>query len=460
MRAIHTVVALALLVILGPRTAAARGVDFQAPSSRQPTPSTNVLVVRDRTEPALAINPRNPSNLAGESNPSYNINYPVGQPTTEFASFDGGKTWSTQDLPLKSPYIDTADPSVAFDSHGTAYFLYLGESPAYCTAGASAVVLVRSTDGGRHLSAPLIVDAGGSHDKPWLAVQSFPNRPDHVFVVWSRFIDHGMQLFVQRSLDGGRHFSRPTLLTQSSWFNFGAMPVVGPRGRVTVVWATFVEKGGQPIPEQILARTSRDDGSHWEPAVSVSHGAFAGMPNLVVPGDLRVFDLPSIAVTRSGALYVAWTAVRVHQSWGGVLSNVLLARSTDGTHWSAPVRVNDSLSGDRFMPTVSALPDGSAGIAFYDRRTNHTDFNVYAARVVSTKGKLVAGPNVRLNAGPGPEDNIYEVPSGACVLHGRFFGDYLSSAADAHGTFHVIWGDTQRLANGQTDIWTASFRWR
>jgi hypothetical protein len=432
----------------------------QAGRAAQPNPPPNVLIAKDRTEPVIAINPRDPLNFVGGSNPNYDVAVSGGFPASAFSSHDGGKTWSVSTVPLRAPYTTASDPSVAFDRHGTAFFVYFGMASSYCSTGSSAVLIARSHDGGRHFGQLVTVDnSPGFHDKPYLAVQSFAHRPDHIFIVWDRWQTNTIQLLLQRSVDGGWHFSPPALLAQSTWLNFGAMPVVGPHGRITVIWAQFPPNGGtNPLREQILARTSYDDGVHWGPIVSVSHGYFWGMPNMVLPGQLRVFDIPSITVTKQGLLYAAWTVVRVHQAWGGVLSDIVVSRSHDGVHWSPTVRVNDSLAGDRFMPTVSALPDGSVGVAFYDRRTNHQDFNVYAARVFSVNGKLQASSNIRLNAGRAPTNNIYYIQGNSCLEPGRFFGDYISSVADPHGNFHVIWADTQRQANGQTDIWTASVK--
>jgi hypothetical protein len=420
------------------------------------------MVAVDRTEPVIAANPRNPRNLAGGSNTNYDASYPVGYPDSYFYSGNGGNSWLVGDIPIRRPFTTQADPSIAFDSRGVAYYVALGEAPAYCTDNSSAVLISRSTDGGRHWSYPVIVDGGsGAHDKPYLGIESFAHGPDHIFVVWDRYLDTGTQLFINRSTDGGRHFSSGHLLEQSSWFNFGAVPVMGPHARITVVWATFPRNGNtKPLPERIVSRTSTSDGVTWKPKVSPSGRYFTGLPNWLNPEALRILSSPTAVELPGGYIYAAWAAVHSRSRSGALSADIMLSGSRDAKTWSKPIRVNDSRTSDRFMPTLAAIQRNHLEVAFYDRRSNGRDFDVYATGVSGVPGRLKVRGNLRMNASHAPAGLIHYVPNTSCFFPGRFFGDYISSTVDRWGYYHVIWADTQRQVAGVTDIWTTSLKVR
>jgi hypothetical protein len=116
------------------------------------------------------------------------------------------------------------------------------------------------------------------------------------------------------------------------------------------------------------------------------------------------------------------------------------------------VIVNDAAGGDRFMPALTVLKDGSVGVAFYDRRRGRGRLDVYAARVAWSHGPHVS-TNVRLNTGPSYTHYIYYLaPTSTCFSPGRFFGDYIA-VASAGGGMCVVWADTQLQAQNETDIW-------
>jgi hypothetical protein len=140
-------------------------------------------------------------------------------------------------------------------------------------------------------------------------------------------------------------------------------------------------------------------------------------------------------------------------------SDIMLARSHDGgLHWSAPVRVNDVRSGDRFMPAIASLAGGGVGVAFYDRRRSPDLLDVYAARV-HFSGHVLVSPNVRVTGGNAPVGDIQYLPPGStCFLPGRFFGDYIGAAGDRSGGLCVVWADTQLHIPNETDIWFARVR--
>lgn len=429
------------------------------PSSRASSSSPhNVLVATDRTEPSIVVNPAHRDDLIAGSNPDYDEHNPAGVADGHFFSTNGGRSWSGGEMPVVSPYTAEADPQLAVDSHGVVYYSFLGESPSYCSNGSSAVLLSKSTDGGRHFGTPVIVDGGAAvHDKDWLAVESVRGHRDHVFVVWDQPLPKSSRVFVQRSVDGGKTFSRPYMLENSPWLNYGAVPAVGPRGRITVAWASFPARSmSGPGPERIVARTSYDDGLKWAPRISPSRGYFKSVPIALAPYNVRVLPMPSMTVSPSGAIFVAWARMRHAWTDGRVTSDILMARSQTGSSWSKAVVVNDSRSHDRFMPSVTSLGDKEVGVAFYDQRSGYGVFDVYAARVYIASGGLRVGRNIRITDGNSPTDLLYDVPNTSCYEPGRFLGDYIGSAANGSGRFYVIWSDTHRHVHNVSDLWSAS----
>ncbi len=419
----------------------------------------NVLLARDRTEPVVAIDPHRPSTIIAGSNTNYDQKMAGGFPVGVFASHDGGRSFRSGPVPFIQPYSVGADPTVAFSRSGTAFFSYLGESPSYCGGGPGAVLLTTSVDGGRSFRSPTVVDSNSADDKPNLAVESQSRGRAHVFLTWTRWYNHRSEIWMARSVNGGDSFGAPAPIVSSRLDNFGSVPIVGPNGRIYVFWSAFPEYAlGRVLPTQVLMRVSTDDGLHFGPT-RVAVPTFPAIPRMAQPGFLRTLTMPAVVSGPAGILYLAFSAVTSHRSSGAVAVDIDLTYSRNGGRsWSAPVAVNDVHTGDRFMPSMSVMPDGSLGIAFYDRRNGGWELDVYAVHVV-IDGVPRISQNVRLNQGPSPVGDIYYIkPGSTCFSPGRFFGDYIGTAADGRNRLCVVWADTQLQVYPRTDVWFARFK--
>lgn len=414
----------------------------------------NVLVARDRTEPVVAVDPSNPSVVVAAANTNYNNPVNGTLPLGEYRSGNGGQSFSAAAVPLVYPFTTAADPTVAIARDGTAFFSYLGEVPAFCEGGKGAIVVAHSIDHGRSFRSPVIADSSPADDKPMMAVES--GTTNHLFLVWDRLYDHRSEVWFTRSRDGGAHFDRPRKLYGSTQDNYGPVPVVGPRGRIYVVWSTFPDQSQhRSTPTRIMMRSSSDDGSRFSaPRVVVRR--FNAIPQITQPGSLRNLTMAAAVADSKGVLWLAWARPTAQFAGGRVNANIEIMRSTnEGRSWSQAVRVNDVTTGDRFMPAMTTWPDRSVGIAFYDRRRSMGLLDEYGARVWYQHGIHVS-TNVRINAGNGPVSDIYYIaPGSTCFSPGRFFGDYIGVAAQPHGTLCAIWADTQMHRPGETDIWFA-----
>jgi hypothetical protein len=424
--------------------------------ARSAAPPENLLVSPNRTEPSVAVDPSHPSTVVVGSNPNYS--QPIGGVYSDgyFASKNGAASFSGGTLPLPSGYVEGADPSVAIARSGTVFFSYLGESPAYCSsAGYSSVLLSTSTDHGRSFRMPTVVSVNKANDKPFMSVESIPGKKAHVFVTWTEFFNTTSRVLVARSVDGGETFGTPTPMFTSTWDNSGSVPLVGPNGKIYVMWSSVADRGiSVTNPARMLYRVSADDGGHYGP-VRQAGPRFTSIPRMTNPDDLRNLTLPAAAVTPSGTVYVAWAEVRSQYSPGSVSSDIVLTRSTNGGKtWARPRRVNDSRVHDRFMPSIALYSDGTVGVAFYDRRGGWGDLAVFATRVRWKKGPM-AGPNVRITSHVAPVSGIFYVKPSSCLSPGRFFGDYIGVATGSHNSLYVAWADAQRRINMQTDIWIA-----
>jgi hypothetical protein len=418
--------------------------------------SHNTLLARGRTEPVVAVDPHRPSTVLAGSNTNYNS--PVGgaYPTAFFVSHNTGTSFSFGNVTVRQPFTTGADPSVSIAKNGTMFFAYLGETSNFCSGGRSAVLLSRSQDGGRTFSVPAVVDTNQNDDKPYMALENSGNSA-RLFVVWDRdHGKHGGDIWFAQSTNGGSAFSQPRRLFYSNTNNFAPFPLIGSKGRVYVFWSTFPDSTpSSPARARIMMRASRDDGRHFDAAHRAA-GPYWDLPEMAQPGSLRNAPIPMAAADSSGALYLVWAQATYNHGGGRVDDNIMLSRSRNsGASWSAPHRVNDSTQGDRFMPTVSALGDGSVGVAFYDRRRSLSALDVYATQASFNTGFRVAR-NSRVSQGNSPiSDILYLPPGSTCFLPGRFFGDYIGSSACGHLTLCIVWADTHLHVYNETDVWFA-----
>lgn len=418
----------------------------------------NMLLARGRTEPVVAVDPRDPSHIVVTTNTNYDAPVSGAFPAGYFWSTDGGKSFRSGHAPVVWPYSTQADTSVAAAGDGTIFFAYLGETPAYCSGGRSAIFVTHSTDHGRSFRSPTFVDGDPADDKPNMAIESRPGRASHLYVTWTRWHDHTSDIWFSRSLNGGVTFSRPVMLYSSKSFNFGSVPLADGHGLVYVFWSTGNDTGTQrPARTWVMMRKSSSGGASFERAREASP-AFWSIPRTATPGALRNLTIISVAADRAAHVYLTWPQVRRVARDGRVKADVVVIRSTNHGHsWSQPRAVNDVGDGDRFMPALTLMSDGSLGIVFYDRRDSPWNLAVYAVRV-SFAGGFHASHNVRVTSGSSPISDVYYIaPGSTCFSPGRFFGDYIGAAA-VGDNLAVVWADTQLHVPDETDVWFARVR--
>jgi hypothetical protein len=171
-------------------------------------------------ETTIAVNPKDPRNLVGGVIKIGGAGGGQGRTLVvqPRVSFDGGVTWATTPVAFGP---GTVDPSVAFDSAGTAYLTGTSDGD---------IVVARSTDGGRTWSGPVVVAAGSLGDQGGV----FNDHPQltawgegHVLVTWIReAFDSDSNLvsapvYDSASHDRGSTWSRPGNISGSAPFCTG-----------------------------------------------------------------------------------------------------------------------------------------------------------------------------------------------------------------------------------------------
>jgi hypothetical protein len=278
-------------------------------------------------------------------------------------STDGGTTWNSGFLPgitkAQNPgnrYDAVSDPSVGYDA---AHAMWLIASlPLSNTRPTSpAIFISRSPDGLTWAKPVGIAPRTQSADKPWVVCDDWTTSKfyGNCYAEWDSPAA-GDEIFMNTSRDGGANWLG-SLATVNQDAGLGGQPIVLPNGRVVVPFEGF---------NGIESFTSTDGGKHWSGAQTVTseffHSEAAG---------LRSSPLPSAAQDASGRIYVAWPDCRFRSNC--TENDIVYTTSTNGTTWSAPVRVPiDSVTStvDHFIPGIGIQPATSGatadiGLTFY-----------------------------------------------------------------------------------------------
>ncbi len=313
-------------------------------------------------------------------------------------SIDRGESWTWE---LFDGHDVMSDPAVKAGGAGRWYYVYLAAGGA---GGADIEVYVRrSLDDGATWQPPVPVTNNATFDdKPYLDA-----RGDEVLVAWADFDFAPARVRAARSLDGGQTFGNDTVLVDAPGGGNGACPVIAADGTYYVFW-----RGSSQ--EFLWMSRSVDQGANWTEQAAIV--TMSPLPS-TMPGGFRMINLPSAADDPfTGDLLVLWN----DQAFGD--PDILAIRSDDGGDtWSEPVRVNDDGGGDaQFFPWVAFDDAGIAHAAWYDRRQNGFDIDVYFAS--SADGGATWSPNVRVTA----ESFTPVLPWDTSV---DFIGDYNAVAA-------------------------------
>lgn len=349
-------------------------------------------------------------------------------------STDGGTTWTHGNLPGitkiegTGPYDRASDTSVTYNAK---FKLWLVETLALSQTGGAhgQAVLISSSKDGITWNMPSTVsvaESGGFYDKPWIGCDNNATSPffGNCYVEWDDF-SFGDLLEMSTSTNGGATWSAKKTVGGGA-FGTGGNPLVQPNGTVIVT-------AGDQFLLSVIAFKSTDGGKTWSAPVTVSsifeHG---------VAGGLRALPLPAGQIDASGKVYVVWADCRFRKNCSS--NDIIMSTSTDGTTWTAPVRVPvDPVTStvDHFTPGFGIMR-GTSGSTARLALTFNFLFNancstclVGVGYIQSTNGGSTWSPPRILTKGI----NSNWLPS---TTSGQMLGDYMTVSfpgTRSHGVF-------------------------
>ena len=379
-------------------------------------------------EPSIMMDPNNTDILVAGAN----LN-------KYYTSNDGGNTWSTNTI--TSSYGVWGDPVIDVDSDGNFYFFHLSNPPN--GNWIDRIVCQKSTNNGNSWSDGTFTGLNGSkdQDKQWTVIDRTNNN---IYMTWTEFDNYGSsnssdysRILFSKSLDQGDTWSSPKKIniTDGDCIDgdnavVGAVPAVGPDGKIYVTWAG---------PNGIVFNRSTDQGNTWL-SEEIPVNDMPGGWNYSIPGIKRANGLPITKCDLSGGpnhgtIYVNWS----DQRNGADNTDIWLSKSTDGGNtWTNPSIVNDDESDRHQFFTWMDIDqtNGNLYFVFYDRRNyNDNKTDVYLAK--STDGGT-SFLNKKISESP-------FTPNA-----GIFIGDYTNIVAH-NNIVRPIW---TRLQSGILSIWT------
>jgi hypothetical protein len=395
-----------------------------------PVPGAKVITLTPEpgsfTEPSIAVNPRNPQQIAAAYQDNVHAAY----------SFDGGNHWQLATGAAPTNYRVSGDVSVAYDSRGHALVCYiafdkLGTRNYWAhNATRNGIFVDRSLDGGHtwesshaalaeHPTEPGIP----FEDKPYIVTDNTTGPyAGNIYVGWTRFTLDQSLIYFSRSTDGGVTWSAPLRIStvpglprDDNGSVEGFQGAVGPDSTLYVIWSDGAH---------IVFTSSQDGGKHFDPSRPIVPTA----ASYFNPDDVyRANGFPQIAIDpRGGALYVTWTDYR-----NGDIDAFASVSTDHGRTWSPAVRVNNDPihnGADQFFQWLAVDPvTGEPYVLFYDRRGDPQNHKAIVALARSTDGGRTFENYAWTREAFDPQD--------------VFIGDYTGLAA-YNGCVYGIWTET------------------
>ena len=411
------------------------------------------------------------------------------------SSQDGGKTWTSGFVPTAGGDTGTfGDPSLVADRAGNFYYASLGEQP---TTFNGALIVNKSTDGGRTFGTARVVAVDNGSDKEWLAVGRDPQNKsqDNLYLVWTSFGTASSELRFTRSTDGGATWSAQKTIfapvdngVMSSFVQF-ANPVVDPEnGRLYVPFLHFSNSDADAV--RVLV--SNDGGATFSflafnepgavdanahmvvsPGTLVDCGRGAGGFRLVLRSGPNIgggrFGLPRYThatrlVTQPAAAVIDGTfAMAINSSTSpsfgdpasGSRIDLLFSRNGGASWKTATVAASTAADPQHVHPAVTMDDAGNITVAYYVQQANGD------LRVDSATGTLGAG-NVNFkrqqvsNTTFGLAPSMFPIPSATNPFRTTNYDRIIQPCYSLGEYMSITGGDDVRASWGDSrNPWTS-----
>jgi len=383
------------------------------------------------TEPSITINQKDTRNIIAASSLD-NIYY----------TFDAGVTW--EKTKVKSQYGVFGDPVLVSDDKGNFYAFHLSDPTGEGLKNEKSlehIICHVSRDGGKTWDEGSSVGHNPPKDqgKPWATVDSKGN----VLVTWTQFDQYASpdstceSNILLSTSPNGKKWSKPVVISQTPGDCLdddntaeGAMPAVGPDGKMFVAWA---------INEKIYLDRSFDGGTWLMNDIRMAEQP--GGWRMKIPGHDRSNGMPVLMIDQSkgtyrGCLYMVWA----DQRNGENDTDVWFTRTNNyGDNWSSPTKMGTDLGKKhQYLPwmTIDQVT-GYIYIIYYGRNDyddNQTDVYLSYSSDSGANFKTV---------------KISESPF--TPVETTSFGDYTNIAAH-DGIITPVW---TRMEDGKTSVWTS-----
>jgi hypothetical protein len=406
-------------------------------------------------EPIIVVNPHDPRHLVAAAiviRDARSERLPDTWTVEVLVSVDGGVSWGRRQLPRLNGTF-SGDPWLAWGDDGTLYLSCLANLADATGRPSTRAWLFRSQDGGRTWSDPEQVPFGeiNSFDHP--IVRAVPGGGLHFFATGDT---------PDVAVAPGRMVPSPRRLASARMLSDGALEAVTgyrPRGNSHMGSGVVFGAGrfllnyynlSSDQPSVLWAVRSADGGQSYErTAITSEH----------VPLLFTMMAAGRSPDASSDRVYAVWTRSlqRPH---------VMVGYSDDhGATWSVPHRVHaDSSSALRIAPTVAVSRTGDVAVAWIEsrshehlgadslgallRREGSMDcWDVYAA--ISRDGAATFSSPIRLTPQTSCSNAEGNGSAGRRFRHG---GDYLGLAWDSDGALNPLWADSR---TGTYQLWTA-----
>jgi hypothetical protein len=468
------------------------------------------LLVKDKSESDIRVDPLNPRHLIGQSKwfvSAEGYNHLLGF----YESWDGGATWPVQGhVPGYEGWTDNTDPVGAFDPWGNFYSLLLPYVFVYDKSGvhvynngskqanptvppeAVSVAVHPAKLEAQQTASDWITTHNGkpdyvftaknadtnTPDKQWITIDDNPSSPHYgrIYVMFTVFVLNPSRIYVSYAdaHPDGTHtdWSTPQELPtiQGHPWDTYMLPHVAPDGTVyTTITNNPIAKGY--LNNDIYLLWSTNGGATWQGPKPVVAGVQTPtyQNTTFTEGIVNSFGLGTVKVNNHWPLYVSYE----NEDPDGFSRVYVTASFNGGTSWSKPVQVNDGPNDvEALQPVVAAAPNGTVAVAFYDRRlacpgpgasgvqydplapAGKRNYCINTAIQFYGADLTPIGHNIRLSANTW--DPQLNAPRRFCVCgSATFLGDYFGldfGGGYAYTTSISTYDDGHNLSNHQQQI--------